>query len=436
MNLTECVRQAFSNIRANKLRSFLTMLGIIIGISSVITITTIGTSIKNTIGNTFSSLGGTNLVTVYVEEKDDAEGYEAEMEENDYFSYEEIQEYIHSLGDKISGFSLEKVIGAGSVEGNHSTGKVIVLATTPDWLKMKKLKILSGRDLNERDMEEGRPTALVSDVFVRYALDGEDPIGKRLDIAMMDGSIYHVYVVGVYYYDPKRFGNITSGKSISTMLPVTLSSSMNNGNGLSRGAHEFESFDLVAAMGTDSVKLSKEIKQYFNEGKYADNKYFHVAIWNMESELKEINTMIDFITVAISFIAAISMVVGGVGVMNIMLVSVIERTREIGIRKALGAKNGTIHIQFLTESVVICLMGGLIGILIGIVNGVLIGKAAVMVLSQVEAELMELVDISIAPSVTAIVISVAFSMLTGILFGSYPARRAAKMSPIDALRYE
>ena len=157
---------------------------------------------------------------------------------------------------------------------------------------------------------------------------------------------------------------------------------------------------------------------------------------DMASELSTIDQVLNVLTIAISVIAAISLVVGGVGVMNIMLVSVVERTREIGIRKAMGAKNRNIRRQFLTEAVVICLMGGAIGIAIGIFNGFLLSKIAAALLVQYEQELGAALTITVSPSLTAIVISVIFSMLIGIVFGYYPAKRAANMSPIDALRYE
>ena len=149
---------------------------------------------------------------------------------------------------------------------------------------------------------------------------------------------------------------------------------------------------------------------------------------DMASELSTIDQVLNVLTIAISVIAAISLVVGGVGVMNIMLVSVVERTREIGIRKAMGAKNRNIRRQFLT--------GGAIGIAIGIFNGFLLSKIAAALLVQYEQELGAALTITVSPSLTAIVISVIFSMLIGIVFGYYPAKRAANMSPIDALRYE
>ena len=142
----------------------------------------------------------------------------------------------------------------------------------------------------------------------------------------------------------------------------------------------------------------------------------------------------DVITIVISIIAAISLIVGGIGVMNIMLVSVVERTKEIGIRKALGAKNSVIEAQFLVESVLICAIGGIFGILLGLLNGGIIAIVAKYVVSQMED--MSFISVNVSPPVLMIVISFVFSTLVGVVFGLYPARRAARLSPIDALRYE
>ena len=149
-----------------------------------------------------------------------------------------------------------------------------------------------------------------------------------------------------------------------------------------------------------------------------------------------ITTVLNVITIAISVIAAISLIVGGVGVMNIMLVSILERTREIGVRKALGALNGDIRSQFVIEAVIICLTGGAIGVLIGVLNGILLSKVAAFLLNSFAAEYAEYINLSVQPSIPAIIISLVFSMLTGLIFGYYPAKRAGNMNPIDALRYE
>ena len=156
----------------------------------------------------------------------------------------------------------------------------------------------------------------------------------------------------------------------------------------------------------------------------------------MQSRLGMINTVINVITIAISIIAAISLIVGGVGVMNIMLVSITERTKEIGVRKALGAQNSAIRMQFVVEAILLCLIGGVIGIILGILGGMLIGFLAKTLVTQLYSEYAEMFSITIQPSIPAILISVGFSILTGVFFGYYPANKAAKMNPIDALRYD
>ena len=156
----------------------------------------------------------------------------------------------------------------------------------------------------------------------------------------------------------------------------------------------------------------------------------------MSSDLGMINTVINVITIAVSGIALISLIVGGVGVMNIMLVSITERTREIGVRMALGAKRSTIRMQFVIEAIVLCIFGGIIGILIGVLNGFLLGKVAEFVIQTMYSDYAGYIIMSVRPSVPAILLSLFFSMLTGVFFGYYPANKASKMEVIDALRYE
>ena len=157
---------------------------------------------------------------------------------------------------------------------------------------------------------------------------------------------------------------------------------------------------------------------------------------NMQSSMGMINTVLNVITIAVSGIAAISLIVGGVGVMNIMLVSITERTREIGVRMALGAKRRMIRMQFVIEAIMLCLIGGIIGILIGVGVGALLGQAAKFVIANMYSEYSNYIIMQVHPSATAILLSLFFSMLTGVFFGYYPANKASKMEVIDALRYE
>ncbi len=441
MNLFECIRLALDSIKANKLRSVLTMLGIIIGISSVITITTIGNSLQKTISSTLTSLGGTNLITAYVNAviPDDVD-YDTweypDMTTDDMLQYEDLMAYKEVFGDKVKSVVANIGLGSGTVDGAEAVN-VDTMGTTPGMLDANKLTLLEGRDISEKDNEQEKATAVVSDLFVKYACDGNSPIGKQISISLSDGSVLKVYVVGVYQYDKVKLGGgntKVAEKDISTPVYIPFTYAADQSDDPAMAAIQY--FNVLAGEGTDPTQLAQDTTSYFAEHKYKEDTAWEVQCYDMASELGVINTVLKVITIAISVIAAISLIVGGVGVMNIMLVSVVERTREIGIRKALGAKNRGIHLQFLTESVVICLIGGLIGILLGIFNGFLLSKVAVMLINNFASDIGSMLTVSVSPSLTAIIVSVIFSMLTGIVFGSYPAKRAARMSPIDALRYE
>ena len=441
MNLFECIRLALDSIKANKLRSVLTMLGIIIGISSVITITTIGNSLQKTISSTLTSLGGTNLITAYVNAviPDDVD-YDTweypDMTTDDMLQYEDLMAYKEAFGDKVKSVVANIGLGSGTVDGAEAVN-VDTMGTTPGMLDANKLTLLEGRDISEKDNEQEKATAVVSDLFVKYACDGNSPIGKQISISLSDGSVLKVYVVGVYQYDKVKLGGgntKVAEKDISTPVYIPFTYAADQSDDPAMAAIQY--FNVLAGEGTDPTQLAQDTTSYFAEHKYKEDTAWEVQCYDMASELGVINTVLKVITIAISVIAAISLIVGGVGVMNIMLVSVVERTREIGIRKALGAKNRGIHLQFLTESVVICLIGGLIGILLGIFNGFLLSKVAVMLINNFASDIGSMLTVSVSPSLTAIIVSVIFSMLTGLVFGSYPAKRAARMSPIDALRYE
>lgn len=443
MGFLECVRCSLENIKVNKLRSFLTMLGIIIGISSVITITTIGNSLKMTISNTMSDLGGANLIygyleAIYPEDDDDWETWVyPDLKEEDRISEEMIDQYKEEFGDEVSHVIVTEYMESGTAKNGKNVSNVEMMGVSEGYLDSAKIELLRGREITERDCKEEKNACVVSDLFVKYYFDDEDinPIGQEILIDTATGNSFHGVIAGVYLYDEARFGGNfgeqVAEKDIQTpvFIPVNVAKRINNSQ------QGYDMLEIVASPGTDATDLSMRTSEFFNEY-YAENTEWEFFCQDMASELGIISKVLDVITVAISVIAAISLLVGGIGVMNIMLVSIIERTKEIGIRKALGAKNGSIRLQFLTESIIICLIGGTIGIISGIVNGLLIGHVVKTFGAQMAGEYMDILTITVQPSITAIFISVFFSMLIGVIFGYYPANRAAKMSPIDALRYE
>lgn len=364
-----------------------------------------------------------------------------EMTKDEQLTYERLSEFQTDFADRVEAVVVEEMlISAASSIGDKSSAKVSVNGVTPGYLSSSKLTLIAGRDISDADNKQAKATALVSDLYVKYAWGGQNPIGRQILVQSdEDGTVQKFYVVGVYHYDARKQGSGIDTKTpekdtvTPILVPYTYAAQTNQANGME---NDLQSFNIMAKDGVDATALSQDIATYFDQKYFSANGTFELQCYDMASELGQIDQVLNVLTIAISVIAAISLIVGGVGVMNIMLVSVVERTREIGIRKALGAKNKSIRRQFMTEAVVICLMGGVIGIVIGILNGFLLSQVAGMLVSSYEQELGSMLHVTVSPSITAIIISVVFSMLIGVVFGYYPAKRAANMSPIDALRYE
>ena len=440
--LIENIKEAFQNLLSNKMRSLLTMLGIIIGISAVITITTIGTSIKSTLNATLNSLGGNSISAsvdaIYPEDDADWSNWEyPKMTADDYITQDMLDELQETYPDEIAGFGISAYLGSGQIYKNSDKyANVDATGTTKEELEHMKIKILRGRNLTKQDMKKEKRVCVVSDTMASYYFGSEDPIGQQIIYSGSDGYSYEFTVVGVYEYNAAIFGKQDTTipekeRSTSMYIPATTANKLNH----SETTNGYTYISVLLKTGADQKQAETDIQSFFAD-KYAKNEKWQVTTYNMSSDMGIINTVINVVTVAISFIAAISLIVGGVGVMNIMLVSITERTKEIGIRKALGAKNKAIKQQFLIESVVLCLVGGIIGILIGILFGFILGKVAMLVINSYYSDYAGYIIMNVHPSVLAIILSVCFSMLIGVFFGSYPAKKAAKMEVIDALRYE
>lgn len=439
--LIENIKEAIQNLFSNKMRSLLTMLGIIIGISAVITITTIGSSIKSTLNATLNSLGGHSinayLEAYYPEDEADMNTWiYPDLQEEDYMSQDMLNELKESYPDIVAGFANTSELGYGQIYKNSDTyANIGVTGCTEDYIDYMKLKIIRGRNITAKDVERKKRVCVVADTMASYYFGKEDPIGQQIVYNRDDGFACDMTVVGVYEYNVALFGQLDTSvpekdRYTTAFMPVT---AVNELSGMQQNGYEYAT--IILNKEADMNSAESIIKAFFDE-KYANNENWHVSTYNMSSDMGMINTVINVITVAISFIAAISLIVGGVGVMNIMLVSITERTKEIGIRKALGAKNKAIKQQFLIESVVLCLIGGIIGILLGILFGIILGKVAMFFINSQYADYSSYIVMNIHPSGIAIILSVAFSMLIGVFFGSYPAKKAAKMEVIDALRYE
>lgn len=439
----ENIKEAVTSIFANKMRSLLTMLGIIIGISSVIIITTIGGSIQSTLTATLNSLGG-NTVSVYVDARypETDEEWDTwvypEMDEDDYVTQQMIDDLVATYPDEIKGVAAQSYLGSGQIKdvtNPDNYANVNIDGITPEYLDYMKLEMYAGRSLTAADNVGQKKVCLIADTMAASYFGDENPIGEKISIVASDGAIYDFVIVGVYEYNQALFGKVDTSvaeKDRVTELMIPLQTCFKL-----QGADQtgYDYFNMLLTPLADVEQATADILTYFDEI-YADNEDFEVTAYNMQSDMGMINTVLNVITVAVSGIAAISLIVGGVGVMNIMLVSITERTREIGVRMALGAKRRTIKMQFVIEAIVLCLIGGVIGILIGVGIGALLGQVAGFIIQNMYAEYASYIIMEVHPSGTAIILSLFFSMLTGVFFGYYPANKASKMEVIDALRYE
>ena len=424
MGLRESIRLALEGLKANKMRAILTMLGIIIGIAAVIGILTVGDGLSSYINGTMSDLGASSII-VTLQEKSKEISSDSMMSmmmqqpaSSDLISPEMIEDMQQHFGARLAATGLSESAGSGKAKDGRLYANVSAMGVNEGYFTVNDVKLSSGRFLQQKDDDGRRMVCVVSDKLVNNLFNGdqEQALGQEVLVQLTGGS-YTFRIIGVYQYEQSAFYFSTaSDKDISTSLYIPVSTAKQLG-GAERG---YSNITVQAAIGESSTELAAEVKNYLSRY-YRTNENYTVTAISMDSMISSVNSMMDTLSIAIAVIAAISLLVGGIGVMNIMLVSVTERTREIGTRKALGATNNNIRLQFVVESVIICLIGGAIGILLGAIMGY-VGSG--------------LLHNAVLPSVGSIVLAFSFSLAVGVFFGYYPANKAAKMDPIEALRYE
>ena len=426
--LFENIRLALNGVRANKTRSLLTMLGIIIGIASVIGIMTVSNSMTGTMEEQMLSNGATN-VTMGVSQKSSTTQtsggmnfnfgpHRTEMTDDDYITDEMVEDIETKWSDDVLGVQKTESVGQGEVSDGENYAYINVTGYNEQALEDEDLTLLSGRTFTEKDQTDAKKVCLVSDYFCNNLYNGDTSsiVGQQISV-VINNKFYHYTVIGVYEYDASSNFSSSSTYDTYTTLYLPLMTAFDS-------LHEdpqYSSITIVTSTSTDIDSFMDELETYMNERYYRNNDNFEISCSSMSTMLESFTSMLTTLSLAFSIIAGISLLVGGIGVMNIMLVSIQERTREIGTRKALGARNSSIRTQFIVESIVLCMVGGLIGILLGIAIGMIASAK---------------MGYSAYPSVTGIIFSVGFSMAIGVFFGYYPANKAAKMNPIDALRYE
>ena len=420
MGIGESIRVALEGLRANKMRSLLTMLGIIIGISAVIGILTVGSGLTGSITGSMSSLGATNI-TVFLQEKAGGMGGMetllgvASPEEEDLITDEMLEALRQRYGEAVAGISVSASAGSGVARDGRLYANVSLTGINEEYLAVNNTDLLAGRTIRQEDLDGRRSVCVVSDRLVEnlYQGDADAALGDEVRVEL-NGEYQSFRIVGIYEYDASM--SISAEEDVTTSLYIPITTA----NHLTGSPEGYSTVTVQASAGTDSAAMAQSIREFLSRY-YANNEDYGVSAMAMSTMVESMSAIMDTLSIAISVIAGISLLVGGIGVMNIMLVSVTERTREIGIRKALGATNNDIRIQFVVESVIVCLIGGVIGILLGAV----LGYVGSSLLSE-----------ACLPRPSYIALAVGFSMAIGVFFGYYPANKAARLDPIEALRYE
>jgi len=403
LGLGEVLGVAVEALRANTLRSILTTLGVIIGVAAVISLVSVGQTARNSVVGEFASLGPDLLWVLPGKAKEGSFG--AAEEGRLTLTYEDAQ-VLAAQGDAITGVApvLQTQIQITAAARRYTT---TIVGTTPEILHVRTLSLFAGRFLTDADLARRKRVAVLGTSLARALYrNPAAAVGRRF---ILGGRA--VEVVGVLASEGSILGLDLDDRAY---VPFTAAQQIFN--------LDYATFFFVKAADPAAVPRAKREVERILLRQHRGEEDFTVL--TQSQLLRSLDAILRILTVALSSIAGISLVVGGIGIMNIMLVSVTERTREIGIRKAIGARRSTILTQFLIEAVAISLVGGFLGMLFGLTSSWLISS-----------RLFQAVP-TVATIVPIVALAFSFSVAVGIIFGVYPAYRASLLNPVEALRYE
>ena len=390
----ETIRQAFQNIWSNKFRTLLTMLGIIIGVMAVIVIVGLGNGMTHMMQDFYSDMGsdilGVNIMTASTRSVEVNDVYRIIKEKPEYYKG---LSPIASVGDTL------RVAG-------EKYRRTYISGVNEDYTTINNYKVAKGRGIQYTDLIDNKNICVIGD-YVDRRIFGGNGLGSTLKVG---ASEYRI--VGVLEGRSRPAAQYEGGNDDIVLIPYTTLMSVNNTSSVSQY--------YVVLQDADH---SDEAQEYMQKSiKKLVSKDDYVYVQSLSAAMKQMSSMINVMVGVLTAIAGISLLVGGIGIMNIMLVTVTERTREIGIRRAIGAQRSSIVVQFLIEAAMLCGIGGIIGILIGTGGSLLVGRL--------------MFQMTIYPAAWITLCAFTLSVALGILFGIYPAAKAARLQPVEALRAE
>ena len=399
--IVETFRQAIQNVWSNKLRTFLTMLGIIIGVMAVIVIVGLGNGMTQSMRDSFSAMG-TNTLSINIW----GYGSRTVTVEDVYAIGTKNPDLIQSISPQIDFSSNTPKVGTTTYRYSNVAG------VDENFTSMKNYTVAQGRGLQYMDMKDNKQVCVIGDYLNRVAYGGRG-VGQTIKL-----GAYKFRIVGVLNAKVNNTSMQQGSDDDCVYLPYTIAMRLSN-------TAMASSYIAIMSDESKANEAKAVVEAYLTDLFKSDSAFY---VYSASEWLEEMNNMINMVIVVLTGIASISLLVGGIGIMNIMLVSVTERTREIGIRKALGAKERVILSQFVVEAATTSALGGVLGIVLGYI----VSMAANHVLPMISSD----IDVTVSPSFNSIAVAFGISVFIGVLFGYLPAKRAARLNPIEALRYD